>query len=33
MESYYEIPPDILEEPEELIEWAHESLSIQKKRK
>ena len=33
MSSYYEIPPDILEDPEELIEWAHESLSIQKKRK
>ena len=31
--SYFEIPPDILENPEELIEWAEESLSIQKKRK
>lgn len=31
--SYFEIPPDILENPEELIEWANESLSIQKKRK
>ena len=32
MSSYYEIPPDILENPEELIEWADESLSVQKKR-
>lgn len=31
--SYLEIPPDILEDPEELIEWAQESLSIQKKQK
>jgi DNA transformation protein len=31
--SYYEIPPDILENPEELIAWSEESLSIQKKRK
>ena len=31
--SYFEIPPDILENPEKLIEWAEESLSIQKKRK
>ncbi len=31
--SYFEIPPDILENPEELIEWAEESLSIQQKRK
>ena len=30
---YFEIPADILENPEELIEWAEESLSIQKKRK
>lgn len=28
--SYFEIPPDILENPEELIEWAEEALSIQK---
>jgi len=33
MMSYFEIPPDILEHPEELIEWAQESLSIQKKPK
>jgi hypothetical protein len=31
--SYFEIPPDILENPEKLIEWAEKSLSIQKKRK
>ena len=27
--SYFEIPPDILENPEELIKWAEESLLIQ----
>lgn len=31
--SYFEIPPEILENPDELIEWAEESLFIQKKRK
>lgn len=31
--SYFEVPPDILENPEELIVWAEESLSIQKKLK
>ncbi|SEA34559.1 DNA transformation protein [Desulfuromusa kysingii] len=31
--SYFEIPADILEDPEELIEWSAESLSIQQKRK
>lgn len=31
--SYFEIPTDILENSEKLIEWAEESLSIQKKRK
>ncbi len=29
--SYYEIPPDILEQPPELAEWATRSLAIQKK--
>jgi DNA transformation protein len=29
--SYFEIPPDVLENLGELIEWADESLSIQKK--
>ena len=33
MSSYYEIPPDVMENPEELIEWAEESLSIQKRGK
>ena len=33
MLSFFEIPEDILESPEELIEWAEESLSIQKSRK
>ncbi len=28
--SYYEVPGDILEDPEELIEWAQESWEIQK---
>jgi len=32
LSSYYELPPDIMEEPEEFIEWAVESLAIQKKR-
>lgn len=31
--SYFEIPPDILENPEALIAWADESLAIQRKRK
>jgi DNA transformation protein len=30
---YYEIPPDILEEPEALVEWAERSLSIPGKKK
>ena len=29
--SYYELPGDILEDPEEFIEWAGESLYIQMK--
>jgi len=33
MRSFYEIPPDIFESPEELIEWSEESLAIQKKGK
>ena len=33
MMSFLEIPLDILENQDELIEWAGESLSIQKKRK
>jgi len=31
--SYYEVPPDIFECPPELVEWAEESLAIQKKGK
>ncbi len=31
--SFFEVPEDIVENPEELIEWAEESLFIQKKRK
>lgn len=31
--SFFEVPEDILENPEELIKWAEESLFIQKKRK
>jgi DNA transformation protein and related proteins len=30
--SYYEIPPDVLEQPEELCAWAKRSLAIQKKK-
>lgn len=29
---YYEIPPDVLEDPEELIKWASESAAIPKKK-
>ena len=28
--SYFEVPPDILDDPEELVEWAERSLAIQK---
>jgi DNA transformation protein len=31
--SYFEIPPDILESRDALIEWAEESLAIQKNKK
>jgi len=27
--SYYEVPPDVLEEPDELIEWSKKSLDVQ----
>lgn len=30
--SFYELPEEILESPDEFIKWAKESLSIQKKR-
>ena len=31
--SYYEIPPDVLESPDALLEWAERSLAIQAARK
>ncbi len=31
--SYYEVPSEILEDPEELVKWAEGSLTIQKKKK
>jgi len=31
--SYYEVPPDVLEVPEELIEWARRFLAIQNRKK
>ena len=31
--SYFEIPPEVLERPEELIDWAQRSLAIQKRKK
>ena len=31
--SYYEVPPDVLEVPETLIEWAGTSLAIQRRKK
>lgn len=30
--SYYEIPPEVLENPDELCQWAERSLDIQAKR-
>jgi DNA transformation protein len=30
--SYYEIPPDVLEDRDELTEWAQQSLAIQQGR-
>ncbi len=33
MLSFYEVPADIFESPVELVEWADESLAIQKKGK
>lgn len=29
--SFWELPPDIFEDPEKMIEWAEESLAIQKR--
>lgn len=31
--SYYDVPPEILEDPSELIEWAKECIHIQRKKK
>ncbi|ABW65975.1 TfoX/Sxy family protein [Desulfosudis oleivorans] len=31
--SYYEVPPDVLEVPEELIDWAARSLAVQSRKK
>ena len=31
--SYYEVPPEVLEQPRELIEWSKRSLAIQMKKK
>ena len=31
--SYFEVPPDILDDPEKLVEWAERSLAIQKRKK
>ena len=28
--SYFEVPPDVLDDPEELVQWADRSLAIQK---
>lgn len=31
--SFYELPPDVLEDREQLIDWAKEALAVQKKGK
>ena len=31
--SYYEIPPDVIEDPDRLVEWSKRSLAIQKEGK
>ena len=31
--SYYEIPPDVLENPDELAKWAQRSLDVQAKKR
>ena len=30
--SYYEIPPEVLEDPDELSQWAQRSLNVQQKK-
>jgi DNA transformation protein len=31
--SYFEVPPDVLEDPNELIKWAKRSLAVQTRKK
>jgi len=31
--SYFEVPPDVLDDPEELVKWAERSLAIQRGKK
>ena len=31
--SYFEVPPDVLEDPDKMVQWAAQSLAIQKKSK
>jgi len=31
--SYFEVPPDILDDTEELVKWAEKSLAIQQRKK
>ena len=31
--SYFEVPQDILDDPDELVKWAEQSLAIQKRKK
>jgi len=31
--SYFEVPPDVLDDPEELMRWAERSLAVQKRKK
>jgi DNA transformation protein len=31
--SYFEVPPDVLDDPEKLVKWAERSLAIQRRKK
>ena len=31
--SYYEVPPDVLEDPDKMVQWSEQSLEVQKKSK
>ena len=31
--SYFEVPPDVLDNPEELVKWSEQSLVIQKRKR